>query len=90
MKENEAELSLTDLLTTYIQQFKATMAVRLTLIEAICQGGDSLQNNPQFLLSKYSTKSFISQWPVDPHSIPLSLEHSIIINRFYLRLYEYL
>lgn len=58
MKENDEDSQLSDLMTSYLQHFKVTTGAKLSLVEALCVGGDSLQTNPQFLLSKFSTKSF--------------------------------
>jgi hypothetical protein len=90
MSELEAEVQISDLLTCYIQQFKNILSAKLSLIESICTSNHSLQNNPQFLLSKLASKSFKIDWAVDPLTIFVNEKSTSIIQRFYLRLQEYL
>jgi hypothetical protein len=87
MHPDVTDPQLTDLLTSFIQHFKTTTGVKLTLLESLCSGNDSLKNNPRFLLSKFSTKYYQNVWQADPNSVIIALEHLITINRFYIRIY---
>ena len=73
MKEYETDARLIDLLTGFMQHFKSVMAVKLSLIESLCSCSTSLQSNPQFLLSKYSNKSFKNEWQADPCAVLVSM-----------------
>jgi hypothetical protein len=86
MSEFDVEVQTSDLLTCYIQHFKNILSTKLSLVESLCLSSTSLQNNPQFLLSRLSNKNFKSDWKIDPFSIAINEENSSIIQRFYLRI----
>lgn len=90
MSEFDVEVQTSDLLTCYIQHFKNILSTKLSLVESLCLSSTSLQNNPQFLLSRLSNKTFKSDWKIDPFSIAINEENASIIQRFYLRIQEYL
>lgn len=90
MHTDDTDSQLSDILTSYLQNFKNAMGAKLTLIESLLSGSDSLKNNPRFLLSKFSTKFYGNNWQADPHSVIIGVQDIITINRFYIRIYEYL
>ena len=66
MKEHQTTDQLDHLLSTYLQQFKNILGVKLSLIETVCNGGSSIKDNPEFLMSKYASRSFKADWIGDP------------------------
>lgn len=58
MIEFDLEVQINDLLTIFLQNFKNIFAAKMSLIESICCHNNSLQSNPQYLLSRLSNKSF--------------------------------
>jgi len=79
-------VQISDLLTSYIQYFKNILSAKLSLVESLCIDNQSLQNNPQFWLSKFGNRTFGSSWNVDPFIVNISVESGSIIQRFYLRI----
>ena len=56
MREREGGDLLEDSLDLYLQQFKNVLGAKLTLVESLCNSNNSLQSNPAFLVSRYSSK----------------------------------
>ncbi len=79
-------MQINDLLTQFMQHFKNIFAAKMSLFESLVLTSHSLQTNPQYLLSRLSTKVFKMEWPIDPYSIPITHDITSNIQRFYLRI----
>lgn len=58
----------------------------MSLIESLFLTSNSLQSNPQYLLSRLSTKVFKMELSIDPYSLAFTPEITSNIQRFYLRI----
>jgi len=66
--------------------FKNVNSAKLSLIETTCSTTQNLQNSPQFLLSKLSTRNFKYKPLSNPFDVLIADHNIMTIQRFYLRI----